>query len=274
MATKSLIINKNSAGILLIRGIRQYHSSNKPSVKNLRRELHPWLVTGLTDSEKNNKLVIWGTNLGSNVGYPKFTKIVSNMIELPFLIKSFIYGILLSDATLNFASKTNKNARLGIKQSLGHFAYLWYVFNKLSPYCSSYPHFIVGKRNNSINYALQFFTRSLPCFTIIYSSFYNQGIKNVPEDIFEYLTPMALAQFIMGDGSKQRHGLILCTDSYSIQDVVRLINVLIIKYDLICSIREHKEGQYRIYISQKSMHLLKSIVEPHMIPSMMYKINR
>jgi hypothetical protein len=46
------------------------------------------------------------------------------MIELPFFIKSNLYGILLSDGGLNFASKTNKNARLAFKQSFGHFPYL------------------------------------------------------------------------------------------------------------------------------------------------------
>ena len=61
----------------------------------------------------------------------------------------------------------------------------------------------------------------------------------------------------MGDGSKQSHGLILCTDSYSLQDVVRLINVLIIRYGLICSLREHRKGQYRIYISAKIYGCIK-----------------
>lgn len=77
----------------------------------------------------------------------------------------------------------------------------------------------------------------------------------------------------MGDGSKQPSGLELCTDSYSIQDVVRLINVLIIRYGLICSLRERRKGQYRIYISAKSMANLRSIVEPFIIPSMLYKIH-
>jgi len=32
---------------------------------------------------------------------------------------------------------------------------------------------------------------------------------------------------IMGDGAERPYGLILCTDSYSIEDTIRLINVLI-----------------------------------------------
>jgi len=76
----------------------------------------------------------------------------------------------------------------------------------------------------------------------------------------------------MGDGSRGNGtGLLLCTDSFSIQDNVRLINVLIIKYRLDCRIRKH--GEYpRIYIRQRSIPLLRSIVLPYIHNSMLYKL--
>ena len=55
--------------------------------------------------------------------------------------------------------------------------------------------------------------------------------------------------------------------------MVRLVNVLIIRYDLICFIRENRPGQYRVYISGKSMNKLRAIVLPYMDKSMLYKIN-
>ena len=76
----------------------------------------------------------------------------------------------------------------------------------------------------------------------------------------------------MGDGSAQRRCLILCTDSYSVQDVMRLLNVLIIKYRLNCTLRYHTPTQPRIYISQRSLPLLHTIVYSNMCPSMLYKI--
>jgi len=36
----------------------------------------------------------------------------------------------------------------------------------------------------------------------------------------------------MGDGAKLNKGLILCTDSFTIQEVITLMNVLKIKYDI------------------------------------------
>ena len=75
----------------------------------------------------------------------------------------------------------------------------------------------------------------------------------------------------MGDGSVSRHGLIICTDSYELKDVIRLMNVLIIKFRVESTIRVHKKNQYRIYIREGSMPLLRTIVTPYM-PSMLYKL--
>ena len=79
----------------------------------------------------------------------------------------------------------------------------------------------------------------------------------------------------MKDGSVSRHGLLLCTNSYSVQDVVQLINVLIIRYRLECNLRLQKQNNqigYRIYIQQSSMASLLNIVSPYMYPSMLYKL--
>ena len=107
----------------------------------------------------------------------------------------------------------------------------------------------------------------MPCLTKLHSLFYPNGVKIIPalaaNNIYELLTPVALAHLIMGDGSVQRHGLIICTNSYSIEDVVLLMNVLIIRYELECKIREKRQNQkieYLIYIRQGSMAKLHTIV--------------
>jgi hypothetical protein len=114
----------------------------------------------------------------------------------------------------------------------------------------------------------------MPCLTELYYLFYPNGVKVIPEDIYNILTPIALAHMIMGDGSVKSHGLIICTDSYSIEDTIRLINVLIIKYRLECTLRVPRKNQYRIYIRQSSMPLLQDIVSPHFHFSMLYKIGK
>lgn len=254
-------------------------------------KLNPWFLTGFTDannikkidignkfiripsrSNKTNSLVIWGQNLTSSVGLGRFTKQVSNMIRLPPYQQSVIIGLILYDGWLIFASSTHKQARLGFAQSLSRSAYVWFVFNLLSHYCSSCPKLVTGRREGTCTYALQIFTRSLPCFTELYSIFNSNKVKRIPDNIYELLTPIALAHLIMGDGSALSRGLKICTDSYSIKDVVRLMNVLIIKYRLECTLRTHRKNQYRIYIRQSSMPLLQNIVRSHMHSSMLYKL--
>jgi hypothetical protein len=81
------------------------------------------------------------------------------------------------------------------------------VFNLLSHYCSSSPRRTTGIRAENRFYGLQFFTRSMPCITELHSLFYINGVKIVPHNIYDLLTPIALAHVIMGDGSISRHGL-------------------------------------------------------------------
>jgi hypothetical protein len=116
----------------------------------------------------------------------------------------------------------------------------------------------------------------MPCITELHSLFYVNKVKIIPEDIYNMLTPVALAHFIMGDGTAQ-HGLTICTNSFSAYDVVRLLNVLVIRYNLSCTIhlrrnQNKKKIEYLIHIRQRSMPLLRSIVAPYFHPSMLYKI--
>jgi hypothetical protein len=194
------------------------------------------------------------------------------IVKLASYQHSVIIGLLLSDGWLTFSSKASKNARLGFLQSLAKVRYILFVFNILSHYCSNGLYFRRGNRLGIKFYSLSFFTRAMPCFTELHSLFYQNGVKIIPHDIYNLLTPIALAHMIMGDGSAEKSGLKICTDSYSIKDIVRLINVLIIKYRLECTIREHKKNQYRIYIKQRSMPLLREIVNPYFESSMLYKI--
>lgn len=144
----------------------------------------------------------------------------------------------------------------------------------LHHYSQSIPAFYIGIRNETITYAVGFKTRSLPCFNEIYDLFYYDKIKQIPDNIYDLLTPITIAprSWIMGDGSKLNKGLILCTDSYTVQEVLKLMNVLKIKYDIDSTIQGIKNNRPRIYILQKSMPKLINIVKPYMLKSMLYKL--
>ena len=75
----------------------------------------------------------------------------------------------------------------------------------------------------------------------------------------------------MGDGSYRYGGLTLCTDNFTEKEVVLLISILIFRYNLDCTL-QYNAGKPRIYIKTNSMSKLRELVEPYMIPSMMYKL--
>jgi len=76
----------------------------------------------------------------------------------------------------------------------------------------------------------------------------------------------------MQDGSRgTSKGLYLCTDSFSHDDVIRLSEYLMNRYEIKCSI--HKSGgNFRIYILAKSVEIVKTLVLPYMHESMLYKL--
>jgi len=104
-------------------------------------------------------------------------------------------GLILSDGWIVFDGKRAKNAVLGFKQSISKSSYLWFVFNLLSHYCSSYPGLVSGKRLGVPFYGLQFRTRAMPCITELRNNFYpeSSNTKCIPLNIYDLLTPIALS---------------------------------------------------------------------------------
>ena len=75
----------------------------------------------------------------------------------------------------------------------------------------------------------------------------------------------------MSDGARYGKGMVLCTDGFTVLEVVRLMNVLIYRYEINCSLI-YSAGLPRIYIRADNMDNLRSIVVPYMIPFSMYKL--
>lgn len=137
-------------------------------------------------------LVLYGINLQSNVGRGRFSPLLANLLMLNNYLYGVIIGVMLSEGWL-MKTNINSQARFAIKQSLNNFPYIWFLFNLLAPFCSSYPSLTSSTLNRILFYGVQLTTRSLPCFTEIYYLFYPNGIKIVPLDIFNLLTIQGLA---------------------------------------------------------------------------------
>lgn len=76
----------------------------------------------------------------------------------------------------------------------------------------------------------------------------------------------------MGNGAKRNKGIILCTDNFTLKEVVLLINILKIKFDLDCKI--HIDNKfYRIFINKNSLNKIINYIKPYFDDRFLYKIN-
>jgi hypothetical protein len=223
-----------------------------------------------------NQLTIWNKPLGysSMIAKQRLTNLNKIMFQLTPRVRSIIIGLLLSDGWLQ--KRGHWNPRIGLKQSIKNFPYIWYVYNELAYLCSGQLMFGSSTLRGQIFYNLTLQTRQLACLKEIFHLFYivvdNKIIKVIKEDLFFYTDYIVLAHWIMGDGSKRNKGVTLCTDKFTLPEVVLLINILIIKFDINPTLHKEKKN-YRIYINKADLNKIRPHLLPHFVDHFLYKIS-
>jgi hypothetical protein len=103
--------------------------------------------------------------------------------------------------------------------------------------------------------------------------FYFDGKKVIPLNIAELLTPLGLCYWICDDGcfDKNKKFVLLCTESFTMVEVERLIEALNSKWDLKCY-KVKRDSSYRIIIPSYSISSLQSLLAPIMPSMMKHKI--
>ncbi|KAG0672709.1 cytochrome c oxidase subunit 1 [Pichia californica] len=172
------------------------------------------------------------------------------MVGLSNDIIYIFVGLILSDGNIEYRSTKGKekkidrdlvlvNSRFRFKQSMIHVSYLLYVFILLSHYCISPPKIKKETVKGKQYFLIEFLTRSLPVFTLLRHKFYVGRVKIIPSDIYDYISYESLAHIIMCDGSHmQGGGVVLNLHNFTIKELVLLINVLKIKFDLDCNLHK------------------------------------
>jgi len=122
-------------------------------------------------------------------------------------------------------------------------------------------------------YGYEFNTFTFRSFNWIYEMFYNKGKKVISLKIEKYLTPLALAVWIMDDGGWAKPGTRIATNSFKLEEVEFLASVLRKNFDLDCTVQKIGTiDQYSIYIKGSSIPALRKLVLPYLHPSMHYKV--
>ena len=193
-------------------------------------------------------------------------------------VLSLIFGSMLGDC---YGERHGKGTRFCFQQEKNHKAYLVWFHNYLSNlgYCNPNGLKISSRLGSKgkIRIIGRFKTHTYTSFNWVHEAFYTNNIKIIPKFIGDFLTPLALAVWIMDDGSVVSSTMKLASNCYSLEDLEFMCKLLKIKFGIKANIHlagAKSNDQYIIYICKESMPLLISIVKPYMHPSMYYKLNK
>ena len=198
---------------------------------------------------------------------------------VPSRFDEIICGLILGDGSLRI---NGNHALLSVQQVHSELVTnLWDICFSLHLVIN--PVKTLAPISKQIVYYFQ--TLTLPYFTQIravwYPIFNGKAIKSLPANINVLLTPLAIAHWLIGDGSFDSFGrgigrVTLYTNNFTQAEVEHLRNILLFKYGIQSGIKKTKHSDpnrgHAIRISAKSLKTLRSICVPHMYPSLMYKL--
>jgi hypothetical protein len=188
-------------------------------------------------------------------------------------IISVIVGSLLG--TSHAERLPSGGVRLRFKQSIKHTDYLFWLFNffKERGYCSNnLPVIFKQDLGEEFHKFYRFNTYAYSSWIGFYKLFYTSSKKKViPKNIDKYLTPLALAIWIMENGTFKYPGVRIATNCFKKQEVELLVQALNTKFNIKSTLYKNNNN-YQLYIKGESISLLKEIVLPYRLPSMFYKL--
>ena len=191
-------------------------------------------------------------------------------------VLSLLIGSLLGDGHME---KDGNGSRFCFYQKGDHIEYILWLHSTLLKhgYCKqNIPKIQTRIIDGKLTYYCRFRTFTFSSFNWIHENFYHKGKKIIPTLIAEYISPLALAIWIMDDGGWiKNRGLKLSTNCFTLKEIKFLVSILEEKYSL--SLAIHSAGkidQYYIYIPKKILPVLIPLVLPHMHPYFLYKLNK
>lgn len=184
---------------------------------------------------------------------------------------AIIAGSLFGDANL-CANWSKTSYRMQVRHSERQAEYVWWKYNQLKSIVTTPPKSYEKTR------CVHFRTISHPTLTEMYQIFYPQGKKQLAECAVAYLAePLVIAVWFMDDGNAvirdgKPIGYHLNSQSFTRKENEMLVCTLKQVYNIDCSL-ENNHGYTRLGIWKRaSRELLQQILEPHIIPSMRYKL--
>ena len=192
--------------------------------------------------------------------------------------RALLIGSLLGDGTM-WLGKKGRNVNYKVEQGLEQKEYVFWKYIILKSLVLTEPK--ISYRYNALRekYPKSWWFRTVrhPLFTEIYTLWYTGngyrgGKKIVPKTIGDDLTPLALAVWIMDDGSYSKGTITISTYSFDLSEIALLQQVISERYGIRFLVHRDRDKGYRMNANQRETRALVNIIAPYIIPSMMYKI--
>jgi len=215
-------------------------------------------------------------------------QIIKNKIKLTLDQKDLLIGTLLGDANLQSETK-GRTWRYRSIHRKEHYDYINHKYIILNNICETQPKLtkVLDFRTNKYYERYQFSTliqNSLRYYANMfykYNTLLKKWVKIVPRNLAKYLTPKAIAYWYMDNGSLKWKGksnaMRICTNSFSLDDVMRLKKIMNNKYNINMQIIKIKKKDiivgYRLQINEANSFLFRELIKPHLIEVMKYKVS-
>jgi len=213
---------------------------------------------------------------------------LNNKIKLTEEQKDLLIGTLLGDGNLQSETR-GRTWRYRSIHKKEHYDYINHKYIILSNICGTEPKLsrVYDSRTNKYYERYLFSTLIENSLRYYANMFYKYDInedkfkKIVPLNIEKYLTPRAIAYWYMDDGSLKWKGksnaMRICSDGFSLDDVMRLKKVINDKYNINMQLIKIKKKDiiigYRLQINEANSILFRELIKPYLLEVMSYKVS-
>ncbi len=195
------------------------------------------------------------------------------MIKLNNEEKSILFGTILGDAYLQKTGENN--ARLRLEHGAKQKDYLFWKVEKLKKLFQGKPKYL--KRIHPIAKKEYRYWRhqsqSTPYLGKIHKIFYPKGKKRIPQELKEYLNPLALAVWYMDDGYYYQRDRCsyLYLGNVTQKEAKNVSQTILERFNIANRVLAKKKG-YAIYFSPKETLKLKEVIKDYLIEQLRYKL--
>lgn len=187
--------------------------------------------------------------------------------------KQIIIGHLLGDGCI-YRDGPNSMYKIEISQKEGHEQYFHWKINMFSPFVNNWRRNYDKRGNSVMLHATTICHQEIKEFADMF--YLANREKIVPKKIDIFMTPLALAIWIMDDGSLNAGvNMRIATMQFSHESHIELQNLLERCFNVKSKIMKfkYKDKIYnQLTLNKKNTQILSDIISPYVIDCMMYKI--